>query len=130
MFKNPLYVEIGSCGMWPARMKKLDRSVHDGLVADDLRDLSFLENNQGKLQGKYNRPVELFTTPGGDLAVTLDLFRLPMVFTINNDTRNLGLLKTSDFLKKRGNVRVLSFSGRPGEAPPAASLPEPAQAEG
>ena len=118
------------CGMWPARMKKLDRSVHDGLVADDLRDLSFLENNQEKLQGKYNRPVELFTTPGGDLAVTLDLFRLPMVFTINNDTRNLGLLKTSDFLKKRGNVRVLSFSGRPGEAPPAASLPEPAQAEG
>ena len=130
LFKNPLYVEIGSCGMWPARMKKLDRSVHDGLVADDLRDLSFLENNQEKLQGKYNRPVELFTTPGGDLAVTLDLFRLPIVFTINNDTRNQGLLKTSDFLKKRGNVRVLSFSGRPGEAPPAASLPEPAQAEG
>ena len=80
--------------------------------AEDLRDLSFLEDNQEKLQGKYNRPVELFTTPGGDLAVTLDLFRLPMVFTINNDTGNLGLLKTSDFLKKRGDVRVLSFSGR------------------
>ena len=119
LFKNPLYVEIGAQCMWPARMKKLDRSVHDGLVLDDLRDLCFLEENQEKLQGKYNRPVELFNTPGGELAVTLDLFRLPMVFTINNDTKNLGLLKTSDFLKKRANVRVLSFSGRPGEVQPS-----------
>ena len=119
LFKNPLYVEIGAQCMWPARMKKLDRSVHDGLVLDDLRDLRFLEENQEKLQGKYNRPVELFNTPGGELAVTLDLFRLPMVFTINNDTKNLGLLKTSDFLQKRANVRVLSFSGRPGDSPPS-----------
>ena len=129
LFKKPLYVEIGSANMWPARMKKLDRSVHDGLVLDDLRDLRFLEDNQEKLQGKYNRPVELFNTPGGELAVTLDLFRLPMVFTINNDTKNLGLLKTSDFLKKRRNVCVLSFSGRPGECPPSQSLPEPAEAK-
>ena len=123
LFKNPLYVEIGAQCLWPARMKKLDRSVHDGLVLDDLRDLRFLEENQEKLQGKYNRPVELFNTPGGELAVTLDLFRLPMVFTVNNDTKNLGLLKTSDFLTKRANVRVLSFSGRPGEAPPSENLP-------
>ena len=125
LFKKPLYVEIGAKNMWPAGMKKLDRSLHDGLVLDDLRDLRFLEDNQEKLQGKYNRPVELFNTPGGELAVTLDLYRLPMVFTINNDTKNLDLLKTSDFLTKRTNVRVLSFSGRPGESPPSESLPEP-----
>ena len=125
LFKKPLYVEIGAQCMWPARMKKLDRSVHDGIVLDDLRDLRFLEDQQEKLQGKYNRPVELFNTPGGELAVTLDLYRLPMVFTINNDTKNLDLLKTSDFLKKRTNVRVLSFSGRPGESPPSEILLEP-----
>ena len=110
--------------MWPAQMKKLDRSVHDGLVLDDLRDLRFLQENQEKLQGKYNRPVELFNTPGGELAVTLDLYKLPMVFTINNDTKNVGLLKTSDFLKKRQNVRVLSFAGRPGDVPAMETLPE------
>ena len=124
LFKCPLYVEIGCRSIWPAGMKKLDRSMHDGLVLDDVRDLRFLEENQEKLQGKYNRPVELFTTPGGELAVTLDLFRLPMVFTINNDTKNLGLLKTSDFLKRRGNVCLLSFQGRPGDGPPSQSLPE------
>ena len=123
LFKKPLYVEIGAANMWPARMKKLDRSVHDGLVLDDLRDLRFLETNQEKLQGKYNRPVELFNTPGGELAVTLDLFQLPMVFTINNDTKNLDMLSTSDFLRKRANVRVLSFSGRPGASPPSETLP-------
>ena len=122
LFKRPLYVEIGAQNRWPARMKKLDRSVHDGLVLDDLRDLSFLEENQEKLQGKYNRPVELFNTPGGELAVTLDLFRLPMVFTINDDTKNLKLLETSDFLQKRSNVCVLSFKGRPGESPPSETL--------
>ena len=105
-------------------MKKLDRSVHDGLVLDDVRDLRFREDNQEKLQGKYNRPVELFNTPGGELAVTLDLFELPMVFTIKNDTKNLELLQTSDFFKKRQNVRVLSFAGRPGDVPPLETLPE------
>ena len=48
-----------------------------------------------------------------------------MVFTINGDTKNCGLLQTSDFLKRRTNVRVLSFWGRPGEAPPSETLPEP-----
>ena len=123
LFQKPLYVEIGVKNMWPARMKKLDREVHDGLVLDDLRDLAFLEANQEKLQGKYNRPVELFNTPGGELAVTLDLYRLPMVFTINDDTKNLSLLQTSDFMSLRENVRVLSFSGRPGSSPPSETLP-------
>ena len=103
-------------------MKKLDRSIHDGLVIDDLRDVEFLVRNQEKLQGKYNRPVELFTTPGGELAVTLDLYRLPMVFTINDSTVNLSLLETNDFCKRRENVTLLSFSGRPGECVPRGTL--------
>ena len=122
LFKNPLCVEIGAKRMWPARMKTLDRSVHDGVFLDDIRDLRFLEENQEKLQGKYNRQVELFNTPGGELVVTLDLFWLPMVFTINNGARNADLLKTSDFRKRRANVHVLSFSGRPSEEPPSTSL--------
>ena len=124
LFQNPLYVEIGASGMWPAGMKKLDREVHDGVVLDDLRDLDFLARNQEKLQGKYNRPVELFNTPGGELTVTLDLYRLPMVFTVNDSTANLAYLLTHDFCKRRENVRLLCFSGRPGECTPSATLPQ------
>ena len=109
--------------MWPAGMKKLDREVHDGVVLDDLRDFDFLARNQEKLQGKYNRPVELFNTPGGELTVTLDLYRLPMVFTVNDSTANLAYLLTHDFCKRRENVRLLCFSGRPGECAPSATLP-------
>ena len=83
----------------------------------------FICRNQEELQGKYDRPVELFNTPGGELAVTLDLFRLPIVFTINDSTSNLNLLRTHDFCSKRENVRDLSFSGRPGESAPASELP-------
>ena len=36
LFKKLLYLEIGASGMWLAGMKKLDRSLHDGLVLDDL----------------------------------------------------------------------------------------------
>ena len=107
-------------------MKKLDRNLHDGLVLDDVRDLDFLARNQEKLQGKYNRLVELFNTPGGELAVSLDLFRLPMVFTINDSTENLEHLRTHDFCKRRENVRLLCFRGRPGECAVSESLPLPA----
>ena len=123
LFKTPVYLEIGAAGLWPAGIKKPDRSRHDGLVLDDLRDLQLICRNQEKLQGKYNRPVELFNTPGGEPAVTLDSFRLPIVFTINDSTSNLDLLQTHDFCSKRENVRVLSFSGRPGESAPASGLP-------
>ena len=123
LFRNPLYVEIGSSGMWPAAMKKLDRDLHDGVVLDDLRDLDFIARNQETLQGKYNRLVELFNTPGGELAVTLDLFRLPMVFTVNDSTANLTYLETHDFCKRTENVRLLCFSGRPGDCVPSDTLP-------
>ena len=74
---------------------------------------------QEKLQGKYNRPIELFNTPGGDLGVILDLYRLPIVFTVNDSTLNLDYLRTHDFCSRRKNVRVLSFSGRPGLSQPS-----------
>ena len=116
LFQRPLYLEIGALGLWPPGMKQLDRAVHDGLVLDDLRDLQFLHDNQEKLQGKYNRPVVLFNTPGGELAFTVDLYRLPIVFTVNNSTKNLEYLRTHDFCKKRENVRLLCFRGRPGDS--------------
>ena len=49
LFKKPLYLEIGASGLWPPGMKQLDRSTHDGLVLDDLRDLEFIHANQEKL---------------------------------------------------------------------------------
>ena len=123
LFRNALCLEVGAKNLWPAGMKKLNRKVHDGLVLDDVRDLNFLADNQEKLQGKYNRPVELFNTPGGELALTVDLYRLPLVFTVNDSTKNLDLLQTHDFLCKPENVRLLCFHGRPGDSPPATTLP-------
>ena len=130
LFKHPLYLEIGAQGLWPAGMKQLNREVHDGLVLDDLRDLNFIHENQEKLQGKYNRPVTLFNTPGGELACTVDLYRLPIVFTVNNSTRNLDYLKTHDFCKKKDNVRLLCFRGRPGQSMVTETLPEEGEEEG
>ena len=130
LFKHPLYLEIGALGLWPPGMKGLDRSVHDGLVLDDLRDLEFIHANQEKLQSKYDRPVTLFNTPGGELACTVDLYRLPIVFTINNSTKNLHFLETHDFCSKRTNVRVLCFRGRPGQSLVTETLPEDFEEEG
>lgn len=41
-----------------------------------------------------------------------------MVATVNNSTQNLGFLTDHDFVANRDNVRLLSFTGRPGEVPP------------
>ena len=130
IFKSPVYLEIGALGLWPPGMKQLDRNVHDGLVLDDLRDLHFLHTNQEKLQGKYNRVVTLFNTPGGELACGADLFKLPIVFTVNNSTKNLDYLRTHDFCSKRENVRVLCFRGRPGCSLVTETLPEEGEEEG
>ena len=108
-------------------MKQLDRSVHDGL--DDLRDLQLLHDNQDILQGKYNRPITLFNTSGEELACEVDMYRLPIVFTINNSTRNLELLRTHDFCSKKDNVCLLSFRGRPGQSLVTEALPGEDQAD-
>ena len=124
LFKRPLYLEIGSQSLWPPGMKHLDRALHDGLILDDLRDLTFIHENQEKLQGKYNRPVTLFNTPGGELACSVDLYRLPIIFTVNNSTKNLEYLRTHDFCRRRENVRLLCFRGRPGDSLVTETLPE------
>ena len=130
LFKRPLYLEIGALGLWPPGMKQLDRTVHDGLVLDDLRDLHFIHDNQEKLQGKYNRPVTLFNTPGGELACVVDLYRLPIIFTVNDSTANLDYLRVHDFCKRRERVRVLSFRGRPGDSVVTETLPDADEEEG
>ena len=80
--------------------------------------------------GKYNRPATLFNTPGGELAFTVDLYRLPIVFTVNNSTLNLDYLRTHDFCKKKENVHLLCFRGRPGQSLVTDTLPEDCEEEG
>lgn len=49
-------------------MRQFDRSLHDSLVLDDLRDFAFCVKHQEKLQGKVDKAVELASTPGGKCA--------------------------------------------------------------
>ena len=84
----------------------------------DSRDLAFLSDHQEQLQGRYSGTVALGTTPSGEYAFDVDFFRLPIVVTVNNSTRNLSLLTTDDFVANPENVRALSFKGRPGEVTP------------
>ena len=91
-------------------------------MLDDVRDLEWLSDHQEKLQGKYSSLVEFGTTPSGQHAYTKDLYRLPVVATINNSTKNLEYLESHDFLSKKQNCHLLCFQGRPGEVPPADHL--------
>ena len=122
LFKKPLKVSVGSLTFFPAELQKLNRKVHDGLVLDDCRDLSFLDLHQEKLQGKAEL-VEFGSSPCNRDAYTKDMYCLPIVVTINNDTANLDYLLCKDFFSKKDNVVLLCFSGRPGLAPPATELP-------
>ena len=117
LFKCPLVLKVGVLTHFPEGARRLDRRKHDGLVLDDVRDLQFLSDHQEKLQGKYSGAVELATTPSGQYAFCVDFFRLPVVATVNDSTRNLGFLASHDFVANRDNVRLLCFTGRPGESP-------------
>ena len=86
------------------------------------RKVKFLREHQEALQGKYDALVEFGSSATGMYSYSLDLYRLPVMVTINNDTKNLQLLQTDDFTSKREHVYLLSFSGRPGESPPAKTL--------
>ena len=110
---------LGPLIQFPNRARDLDRTVHDGLILDDCRDLAFLTEHQEQLQGRYSGTVELGTTPSGEYAFDVDFFRLPIVVTVNNSTRNLSLLTTDDFVANPENVRVLCFKGRPGDVTPS-----------
>ena len=123
LFSRPLELKIGTLPHFPETMRRFDRNRFDGLILDDVRDTLFLSQHQDKLQGKYSGAVEFASTAGGTCAYWRDLYRVPVVVTVNDSTENLELFKTGahDFLGKRENVQYLRFTGRPGEAPPSTS---------
>ena len=123
LFKKPLELKVGTLTQFPEGMRRFDRNVHDAVVLDDVRDLQFVVDHQEKLQGKYNSLVEFATTVGGTCAFWKDLYKVPVVLTVNNSTRNLNYLLADDFCSKSENVCLLSFPSRPGEAPPQTSWP-------
>ena len=65
LFQNALELKIGPLLYFPDKLRSFDRKLHDGIILDDVRDLSFLTENQDKIQGKYNTQLEFGTTPGG-----------------------------------------------------------------
>ena len=48
LFKHPLELKVGSLQVFPESMRAFDRTVHDGLILDDVRDLDFLAEHQDK----------------------------------------------------------------------------------
>ena len=69
-------------------------------VLDDVRDLEPPSRHHEKIQA--TDVVEFASTPGGGCAYKKDLYRLPIVVTVNNTTRNLDRLRDHDFLLKFG----------------------------
>ena len=59
LFKRPLELKVGTLQHFPEAMRRFDREKFDGLVLDDVRDLTFLGDHQEKLQGKYSGAVDL-----------------------------------------------------------------------
>ena len=112
-FKNPLVLEIAELTHFPEKMRSFDRYKHDGLVLDDLRDLLFLGRHQDKLQGKYNKEVEFASTAGGTCAYFQDLYKVPVVATVNHSTQNLDALHTHDFLGLEKNRVVVQWPPQP-----------------
>ena len=123
LFKSPLELKIGALDQFPEAFRRFSRKVHDAVVLDDVRDAYFFVLHQEKLQGKYNGVVEFASTAGGTCAFWKDLWKVPVVLTVNNSTRNLSILATDDFCSKPANVVFLSFASRPGEVAPCTSWP-------
>ena len=123
LFDHPYKVEVGALTHFPEKMRAFDRKRYDGIVLDDVRDMAFLAVHQEKLQGNYDAEIEFASTAGGRCAYEKDLWRVPLVATVNYSTHNLQFLASHDFLSKKENVHFLCFSGRPGEAPPQTTWP-------
>jgi len=123
LFERPFKVEIGDLPHFPDKMRQFDKKRFDGIVLDDVRDLSFVALHQEKLQGNYEAELEFGSTAGGTCVYYQDLWKVPVAVTVNFSTRNLDFLATHDYLSKKENVHFLAFSGRPGEAPPQTSWP-------
>ena len=111
LFKHALELKIGSLEFFPDRMREFDKTIHDGIVLDDVRDLAFLVAHQDKLQGKYDTLVEFGSTAGGTCAFSRDLFAVPLAVTVNYSTANLDFLNTDDWLNKAGNRVVVNYTG-------------------
>ena len=94
-------------------MRQFDRSLHDSLVLDDLRDFAFCVKRQEKLQGKVDKAVELASTPGGKCAYQKWLWRVSVVFTADYTTRSRELLESNDFLGNSENRVVVTRVGPP-----------------
>ena len=109
LFKHPLEIKIGELDHFPKGMKSFRRGHHDGVVLDDLRDMSFLVCHQDKIQGKYDALVEFASSPCGESAYTLDLYAVPFAATANFSTANLQFLETNDFLNKPDNRVVVQW---------------------
>ena len=100
---------MGALEHLPDGMRSFQRGAHTAIVLDDVRDLRFVVRHQDKLQGKYDCLVEFASTPGGQCAFAKDLFRIPIIVTINNSTANLQLLTTDDWLGNDRNRVVVAF---------------------
>jgi hypothetical protein len=109
LFKNPLELKVGALTTFPEGLRLFDRTKHDAIILDDVRDLAFLATHQDKLQGKYDAQVEFATTPGGMCAYTKYLFAVPVAVTANFSTLNLNLLRTHDWLSNDNNRLVVEF---------------------
>lgn len=109
LFKNPCKVEIGYLQHFPSTMRTFSRQSHDGIILDDIKDCQFIVDHQEKLQGKYDILVEFSSTLGGTCAYTKYLFRVPIVCTANNATKNLDFLSTNDWLCKADNCVVVRW---------------------
>jgi len=109
LFRKPLELKVGGLQVFPEAMRGFDRRVHDGIILDDVRDLTFLAEHQDKLQGKYDARVEFATTTGGTCAYSKYLFAVPIAVTANQSTRNLDFLHTHDWLKHTSNRVLVQF---------------------
>ncbi len=52
LFKAPLKVQIGNLVHFPDRMRDFQRGHRDGIVVDDVRDLSFVVQHQEEISGE------------------------------------------------------------------------------
>ena len=109
LFPDCLELKVGALGHFPDGMRAFQRNMHGAIVLDDVRDMAFLVQSQDKLQGKYNCLVEFASTPGGQCAYAKDLFRTPIIVTVNNSTANLQLLATDDWLGNARNRVVVTY---------------------
>jgi hypothetical protein len=111
LFKAPLELKVGALDHFPDGMRGFCRKRHDGIVLDDVRDFGFLVRHQEKLQAKSDSKVEFASTPGGQLAYTKWLHRVPVVVTANFTTKNRHLLDEDDFLGNTDNRVLVNRTG-------------------